>query len=116
MDRNRLAQLFLASGLIVVFGWFGIDKFRDPIVWIGFLPAWMDSFLGMTKNTWLQLVAVIEVALALALCIPVRRIQQAAAALMSIHLAAVLWQVGWNDIGVRDSGLLMSSLALLFLL
>ena len=113
MDRKHLTNLLLTAGLVLVFGWFGIDKFNNGFLWVGFLPGWMDGFAGLSKNLWIQIVGAVEILLALLLLIPVRRVRQAGALLIALHLVAILWQVGWNDVGVRDIGLLFMSVALL---
>jgi hypothetical protein len=48
--------------------------------------------------------------------IPVRLVRQIGAIMIALHLVAILTQVGWNDIAVRDIGLLLSALALLALI
>ena len=116
MDRKSLTTILLTTGLVLVFGYFGVDKFLSGFLWVGFLPAWMDGFSGLSKNIWIQIVGAIEIVLAVMLLVPVRKVRQAGITLIALHLLGVLWQVGWNDIGVRDIGLLFSSLALLTLL
>ena len=116
MNRKDLAFIFLIGGLAFVFGWFGIDKFVHPTLWMGFLPPWMDGFLGISKTVWIVIVGASEILLALMILIPVRMIRQLGAAFMGIHLLGVLWQLGWNDIAVRDIGLLTGSIALLLLI
>jgi TM2 domain-containing membrane protein YozV len=116
MDRKSVARYLLTAALVLVFGWFGVDKFLNGFVWVGFLPLWMDGFLSMAKTTWIVIMGVIEVTLAVMLLIPVRRIRQLGALLIAIHLVGVVAQVGWNDVGIRDIGLLLSSLALFALL
>lgn len=116
MDRNRLARGFLIAGLAFVFGYFGIDKFIHPLVWIGWMPPWMDGLLGFSKDVWLQITGALEIFFSLLLIIPVRRMQQTGAILVALHLVAVLTQTGWNDIAIRDIGLMLSSLALLLML
>ena len=116
MNRKGLAIILLLSGLALVFGWFGIDKFRNTFMWVGFLPSWMDGFLGYSKDIWIAVIGAIEILLAVMIVIPVRRVRQTGASLMALHLLGILTQVGWNDIAVRDIGLLMSSVALLMLL
>lgn len=113
MDRKRLSMLLLTVGLVFVFAWFGIDKFRNAFIWLGFLPAWMDGALGIPKETWLTIIGVSEVLMAVMVLIPVRRVRQLGALLMTVHLAGIITQVGWNDIGVRDIGLMLSAAALL---
>lgn len=116
MQRSALAQWLLIAALVIVFGWFGIDKFLSPGLWIGWIPAWMEGLMGLPRETWLKIIGTSEMLFAVLLLIPQRRIRQAAALLIALHLIAVISQTGWNDIGVRDIGLLLSSLSLLALL
>ncbi len=109
-------MLILTASLVLVFGYFGIDKFLNPTIWIGWIPAWMDGLLGLSVYTWLNIIGVTELLLAFLLVIPVRRVRQAGVILICLHLIGILTQVGWNDIGVRDLGLLGAALGLLFLI
>lgn len=115
MQRHSAAKFILIACLVFVFGYFGIDKLIHPDYWIGWIPEWMGNF-GLSRNAWLTVIGLTEALFAILLLIPVRRVQQAGAVLIALHLVAILTQVGWNDVGVRDIGLLLSSLALLFLL
>lgn len=116
MDRKELPLIFLISGLAFVFARFGIDKFVHPTIWIGFLPPWMDGLAGIPNTLWILLIGGLELLFAVMIVIPVRRIRQAGAALMALHLLGIVSQMGWNDVTVRDIGLLLSSLALLAML
>ena len=116
MQRKSVAQILLTVALALVFGFFGIDKFLSPIVWIGWIPQWMEGFLSLHRDAWLRVIGLTELLLALLILIPVQKIRQIGVILICIHLIAILTQTGWNDIGVRDAGLLLSALALLFLL
>ncbi len=116
MDRKQLAKYLLIGALVFVFGWFGLDKLRNPILWSGFLPLWMDGLFQVGSDSWVIVIGLLEMLFALLLLIPIRRVRQVATLLMTLHLVGILWQVGWNDVGVRDIGLLISGLALLVLL
>lgn len=113
--NHRYAHGLLTAALAIVFLYFGIDKFAHPTLWIGWIPLWMDGLLGMSVNVWLGLIGALEILFALLLLFPVRKVRQAACILIALHLVAILTQVGWNDVGVRDTGLLLAALALLFL-
>jgi hypothetical protein len=115
MNRNYSVWLLLAA-FILVFGYFGIDKFVHPLLWTGYLPLWMHGLLGMDKNIWIKIVGASEIGMALLLLIPHIYARLAGTILVILHLAAVLVQVGWNDIGVRDIGLMLAAGALLVLL
>ncbi len=112
VDRARLTLIAALAG---VFFFFGIDKFLRPLLWIGWIPAWLDGFF-LQKSAWLQVIGASEIALALALLIPKRQIRTVACFLMIVQLIGVLSQVGFNDVFVRDAGLLLSAVALWFLL
>ena len=116
MQRKDAAPLLLIAGLAFVFGYFGIDKLVHPEFWLGWIPLWMEGLLGVSRNTWLILIALFEIVLALLLLIPIRTVRKVGALLVALHLVGIMTQVGWNDIAVRDIGLLMSTLALMLLL
>lgn len=116
MQRLDTARCFLIAGLVLVFGLFGIDKFLSPALWIGWVPPWMEGLLGFPRDAWLRAIGVAEILVAVLLLIPVRRVRQAGALLVSLELLSILTQTGWNDVGIRDAGLLLAAVALLFLL
>lgn len=116
MQRQSLGIYTLIAGLVFVFAYFGIDKLVHPELWIGWIPMWMENLMGMPRETWLTVIGITEILLAVLLLIPKRIVRQTGAILIALHLVAILTQVGWNDIGVRDIGLLLSSIALFFLL
>lgn len=116
MERSRLARGVLIAALAFVFGTFGVDKFVHPLIWIGWMPLWTDGLLGFSKDVWLQITGAIEVLLAILLLMPIRKMRQTGAILVVLHFVAVLTQTGWNDIAIRDIGLLLSSITLFLLL
>ncbi len=80
------------------------------------MPSWLEGFAGLSRETWMQVTAILEIIFGLMVLIPHRNIRRLGALLMALHLVAVLTQTGWNDIAVRDIGLLMSAVSLLLLL
>ncbi len=116
MSSEIIARRVLIVGVAIVFLYFGIDKFMNPFVWLGWLPAWMDSFAGLGKHQWLKIIGGIEIAVGLGVLMPFDFIQKLAAFIATIHLAAILTQTGLNDIAVRDIGLMFMTLALWFLI
>ncbi len=116
MQRNDLAIGLLTTALVLVFGYFGIDKFVHPLLWIGWLPTWMDGLLNIPRETWLTIIGCIEIFSALLLLIPNRTIRRTGVGLIVLQLIGILSQVGINDIGVRDAAILLSALSLAALL
>lgn len=116
MDRNHIAKWILIGSLAFVFGYFGVEKFINPELWVGWLPPAIDGFLGFSKYQWLNFFGVLEIVSAVALLIPVRRLQQLSTVGMIIQLIGILTQTGWNEIAVRDIDILLGAVALLVLL
>lgn len=111
----RHARRILIVALAGVFLYFGFDKFVQPIVWIGWIPQWLDGVL-FPKSVWLRVFGVIEIILGGALLFPNTTLRKFACSVIILHLLAVLTQVGINDIGARDGGLTLSAVALWMLL
>ena len=116
MNARTNARWILALSLAYVFAFFGVEKFLHPLLWIGWIPPWMEGALGLTRNQWLPIFGVFQILLAASLLVPKGRIQKFSAAIAAFFLLAVLTQTGLlNDIGVRDLGLLCAALALFVL-
>jgi len=116
MQREQAAAWVLALALGGIFLYFGVDKFLHPLLWIGWIPPWMDGMLGQPKEFWLQVIGGVEIASGALVLAPVMMLRRAGAALMAGQLFGIVTQVGFNDIGARDAGLLAASVALFLLL
>ena len=116
MQRTNLAKYVLIASLAFLFVWFGVDKLLHPATWVGWMPGWMDGLLGMDMEVWLNVVGVTEFMLGILLLIPIQKVRLVTAGVIILHLLFVVFQVGWNDIVVRDIALLGSAVALLLLL
>jgi hypothetical protein len=119
MQRPHIAKISLIIGLAAVFAVFGIGKFTDPATWIGFIPLWMDGLLGMTREQWLPVIGATEVVFAIMVLIPHDLIRRIGAAFMALHIIPIILILGvtgtgfdFNDLVMRDFGLLMASVAL----
>lgn len=116
MQRHRIAEAVLLAGQCLVLAVFGFQKLTDARTWIGWMPAWMDGFAGLTDDRWLFVIGVAELLLVTLLLFPVRRVRQLGALLLSLHLLSIVFVAGWTETGIRDIGLLTGAVALLFLL
>jgi uncharacterized membrane protein len=115
MQRPSNPDIILTLGLAFVFGTFGIDKFLNPNDWLQWIPMWMEGLLSFPRTTWLSIIGFSEIVMALMILVPIRQIRQIGLVLMALHLLGILTQTGWNDVAVRDIGLLAAVIALLFL-
>ncbi|MDO8561260.1 MAG: DoxX family protein [bacterium] len=104
------APVVLRFGLVFLFLWFGISQVTNPEAWVAWVPAWAGSIfgLGVVKivlfNGWFEIIG----GTLLALGFQTRLV----ALLLSLHVFLVAYEVGYNDIGIRDFVLAVSTLAM----
>ncbi len=112
MQKNPgTAFLVLRIGLALVFFWFAVSQLRDPAMWTGFLPRFVDS-LPVSPENFVRMNAVFEIVCASLLVIGVW--VRGAALLLALHLFGIAFTIGMSATGVRDFGLAVASLALFF--
>jgi uncharacterized membrane protein YphA (DoxX/SURF4 family) len=111
---QRTAQIILRIGIAIVFLWFGIDKFVHPQYW---LDAWVPQSVqnlaervGMMPHDFIHLNGIFEVLVGLSLATGffIRYFAIAGA----LFLLAVMGFHGFNEVLVRDIGLLAGLIAL----
>ena len=93
------APVVLRAGLVALFLWFGLSQITSPSQWISWLPEWTSS-LPIGATTIVLLNGGFETILGLALAAGYWT--RLVAALLSLHLFFIAWEIGYNDIGVRD--------------
>ncbi|KKW20004.1 MAG: hypothetical protein UY63_C0003G0017 [Parcubacteria group bacterium GW2011_GWA2_51_10] len=100
----------LRLGLAILFLWFGFSQITNTVDWIAWVPPWAAALFGLSEHTivlvngWFETVGGSLLLLGLWTRI--------AASVLSLHLFSIAWAVGYNDIGVRDFALAVSTLAL----
>lgn len=104
------AAFLLRPALALPLLLFGHGKFADPLTWMGFIPPWMGSMLPISIDLFLKAIGTFEMIVGTLLLLGIWT--RVAAVVTALHLAGVLVVVGWNDLAVRDFGLLLAALAL----
>lgn len=115
----RFSNLILKIGLATVFLWFGIHKFIDPGYWVNaWIPSWFPgvlSVLSLTTTNFIYILGIFEILVGLSFVTGVG--VRLFAFLGSLFLLITLFTFGlggFNEIVVRDIGLLAGLLALVF--
>lgn len=107
--RYNWSYFTLRVGLGLVFLWIGIDIFRSPENWLGFVPATLP--LGLDRELALSLNGVLDIVLGVLFLS--NQLIHVAAFLAVLHLLGILVTQGVNAIIIRDVGLLGASISLL---
>jgi len=111
VNQKTLGLLLLRVGLGGVFLWFGIDKFIHPDIWVHYIPSWFPMLIPV--SIFVLLMGIVETLVSLMLLAGFyTRIAAVIAALM---LIPIMISLGYNEVGVRDFGLLLLALGLAFL-
>lgn len=111
IDRySRFAPLVVRVGIGLVLLWFSTTQLLDPKPWSSIIPAYATGLTGLSAITIVQLNAVFELVLSIALIAGVYT--RIAGLLTTLHISQITLMLGYNAIGVRDFGLAMASLSI----
>ena len=100
----------LRLGLAAVIFWFGLSQLLDAGAWLSWVPEWAENLSGLSTewivflNGWFEVV----IATALALNIYARY----AAFILAVHMFALVLEIGFGSIGMRDLAIAFAALAL----
>jgi len=112
MTVKRLSitpSIVLRIAISIVLFWFGVSGLFYTSTMVGYVPDWAN-IAGETLELTIQINGFIE--LILGLLIFTGLFLRLATIFFIIHMGLILAAVGYNEIGVRDFGLLLSGVAL----
>lgn len=96
---RELAPTVLRLGLVFLFLWFGLSQLTNPGGWTSWLPSWTGN-LPIAATTLVLLNGAFETVFGIALAVGIWT--RLVAALLALHLFFIAYELGYNDIGVRD--------------
>lgn len=97
--------------LSLVLLWFGLNQIFNTSAWFAWLPSWTNS-LPVSPAVLILFNGFLEVVLGVLLILGLfTRIVSLVAA---IHLLTIVFSLGYNDVAVRDSGLMLVALSVFF--
>ncbi len=103
---RKYAPISVRLGIGSVFLLLGIDQFMNPAAWVAWMPSWISwvspeqfFFLNGIFNSIIGLLLVVGF------------FTRIAALFAMLHLIGVLVSLGYNDIAIRDFGLLLATLS-----
>lgn len=106
----------LRIGLALVFLVFGIWKAQTPVAWVIFLPNWVAGAVADSESLdafgVLRLMGFVEAVLGLQLLLGF--FTKSTAFVCTLLLAGIVFHVGFDQIGMRDLGLMTAAFSLCF--
>lgn len=110
MNLNQLksyAPQLTRYAIALVFLLLGIDQILHPALWQAYFPDTIPFGITVAKAIFFNGLFDIVIGLLLLLGLFTR----IAAALAALHIVGVIFTLGYNDITVRDLGILVAALA-----
>lgn len=104
------APSVLRFGIAAVILWFGTQQLMHPDAWTAYVPVSVVTITHMSALTIVHLNALFELFFGFLLVIGWR--VRIVALLLALHLLDIMWVVGYGEIGVRDFGLAIATLAI----
>lgn len=101
------SYLFLRWGLGLTFLWIGVDMFREPNAWLGYIPEQVP--LGLSREQGLLAAGVFDAALGALFF--TNFMPALVGILAAVHLVGILAVHGIDAVLIRDVGLLGAALA-----
>ncbi len=111
MIKDAVAVFLLRLGLGGVFFWFGVDKCLHPESWKGWVPVFIQNRLPVSMNLFLVGQGAAEAILGLLLVVGF--LTRFSSLLCALILAAIIYFSGFNEVMVRDLGLLAMAFSIL---
>ena len=109
-NPEKYAPLILRIGLALVLIWFGINQLIEPAAWSGLVNGFLANLISPITLVMINGVAEIVMAIFLILGLFTRIV----AVIHALHLLVIISALGYNDIAVRDFGLMVGAIALAF--
>ena len=105
---SQYAVPLLRAGLVVLFLWFGFSQVTNTAEWVAWVPPWTETIMPAQNVVLLNGAFELVLGMLLAAGFYVR----IAALLLSLHLFFIAFEIGYNDIGMRDFALAVATLSL----
>ena len=128
IERNKKYSTDIVRiALSIVFLWFGINQLINPESFLGYVPQWlyqqepqmmMHGFMQFIQKapnfvyTIILLNGIFETIFGALLL--VGYFTRISAFLLALHLFGISFSLGYNDIAIRDFGLALATLSLIF--
>lgn len=112
LKNKKYSVGIVRIGLAFVLLWFGIDEIMNPRNWFSYVPTWLSMISPFSPSAFITLNGIFEIIIGALLLIGFYT--RIVAFIAALHLLFITIVVGYNDIGVRDFGLTLMAISLIF--
>jgi len=112
IKNKDYSTVIIRIGLALVLLWFGIDEIVNPEKWFGYFPQSLISLINIDLSTFFIINGVFEIIVGILFLVGFKT--RIVAVISALHLLSITIAIGYNDIGVRDFGLTLMAVSLIF--
>jgi len=109
--NKEYTPILVRYGTGIVFFLFGLSQITTQENWLAWFPSWIESF-GVELTTVILITGIFNLIIGGLLLLGL--FTRLAALLGILHLVGVITTIGYNDIAIRDFGLLLALIGVLF--
>jgi uncharacterized membrane protein YphA (DoxX/SURF4 family) len=107
-DLKPYAPIVIRYGISLVFIWFGLNQIFNTSSFLGYLPSWANF---LPPKTLIILHGIFEALMGLLLLLGL--FTRTIAILLSLNLLNTIINLGYNEIMIRDIGLLAALISII---
>ena len=112
IENKNYSIVIIRISLALVLLWFGIDEIVNPENWFGYIPPGITSIIPFDIESFILLNGIFEIIIGVLLLIGYYT--RIVAFIAALHLLSITIAVGYNEIGIRDFGLTLMAVSLIF--
>jgi len=112
VKNKDYSTVIIRIGLALVLLWFGLDEIINPENWFGYFPNTLVSLLPFSLETFFMINGILEILAGILLLVGFKT--RIVAFIVALHLLSITIAIGYNDIGIRDFGLTVMAVSLIF--
>ena len=111
-EKKEHSVTIVRIGLAFVFLWFGLNQIFDAESFFGYVPNWAMHNAFFSVSTFVLFNGIFDSLLGFLLLIGF--FTRVVASIATLHLLFIAFSLGYNDIAIRDIGLALMALSLVF--
>ena len=108
-DYKKYGPIVVRLGMSFVFLWFGLNQIFNSEAWMIWLPQWAFN-LPIEPTTFVLINGTFEVIFGGLLLLGLYT--RVVALFLTIHLFVIAFNIGYNDVGIRDFGLALATFSI----
>ena len=111
-EKKEYSVMVVRVGLAFVFLWFGLNQIFDAESFFGYVPNWAMHNAFFSVSTFVLFNGIFDSLLGFLLLTGF--FTRVVASIATLHLLFIAFSLGYNDIAIRDVGLALMALSLVF--